>query len=178
MLKGTITALVTPFKDGKIDYNALKRLIEFQIKNKTDGILIGGTTGESPSFNSKEYEKILDKSAEFVNGRAKLIAGTGTNNFETTLQKNKIAEKYNYDALLVITPYYNKPTQKGLEIYFKEVAIGILKLNPPSSLINILAVSIPQVSATIWKCSGKSFLTQGLYHLNGFQLLSYLMHEG
>jgi len=151
MLKGVITALVTPFKKGNVDFDALERLIEFQIKNNIDGILIGGTTGESPTYSDVEFEELISFSKEKINGRTKLIAGTGTNDFKKTLKKNKIAEKYDCDAVLVITPYYNKPTQNGLEKYFKAVSENtdrnIIIYNVPGrTSVNILPETVAKLA--------------------------------
>ncbi len=121
MLKGSYVALVTPFKNNKIDFSALKNLINFHIENNTDGILLCGTTGEAPSLSSKERNELLDFSIKEINGRTKIMIGTGSNNLEHTLELTKQAEQLGGDFALVITPYYNKPTQSGLYHYFKEV---------------------------------------------------------
>lgn len=121
MIKGSYVALVTPFNNGEIDYPALKNLIDFQIQNKTDGILLCGTTGEAPSLSSKERNELINFCIETISGRTKIMIGTGTNNLNHTIDLTKEAEKFGADFALVITPYYNKPTQAGLYHYFKKV---------------------------------------------------------
>ena len=114
MLKGSIVALVTPFKNNDIDYNAVDRLISFHLENKTDGILINGTTGESPSLASDEKEYYFRYVIQKVNGRVPIMIGTGTNNLARTIIDTTKAKQLGADSALVITPYYNKPTQEGL----------------------------------------------------------------
>ncbi len=122
MLKGSYVALVTPFKNKDIDYNALENLIEFHINNGTDGILLMGTTGESPNIASDERERLLQFCIQKIDKRVKVMVGTGTNNYHQTLSLTKKAMKLGVDYALVITPYYIKPTQKSLYEYFKTIA--------------------------------------------------------
>lgn len=137
MLKGVWTALVTPFKSDKsVDYDTLEKLIEFQIKGDVTGILLLGTTGEAPSLNDVEKERIIDFCVGRIDGRVGVMIGTGTNNFDKTIKNTQVAAKYNPDYSLVITPYYNKSTQEGLYQYFKAVSlessIPIVIYNVPS----------------------------------------------
>ncbi len=125
MLKGAYVALVTPFKDNEIDYNALENLIEFQIENKIDGILLMGTTGESPNIASDERERLLQFCIQKINKRVPVMIGTGTNNYHQTISLTKKAEQIGADYALVITPYYIKPTQKSLFEYFKKIAESV-----------------------------------------------------
>ncbi|MDP8201370.1 MAG: 4-hydroxy-tetrahydrodipicolinate synthase [Candidatus Tenebribacter burtonii] len=124
MLKGSYVALVTPFKNNEIDYNSLERLIDFQIENRTDGILLCGTTGESPTIAGDEKERLMRFSIKKINGRIPVMMGTGTNNLHHTISATIKAQEWDVDYALVITPYYNKPTQIGLYQYFKAVAEG------------------------------------------------------
>ncbi len=135
MLKGSYVALVTPFKNNDIDYNALEKLIEFHIKNGTDGILLMGTTGESPNIASDERERLLQFCIQKIDKRVKIMVGSGTNNYHQTLSLTKKAENLGVDYALVITPYYVKPTQKSLYEYFNliadQVKIPIVIYNVP-----------------------------------------------
>ncbi|MDP8204362.1 MAG: 4-hydroxy-tetrahydrodipicolinate synthase [Candidatus Tenebribacter mawsonii] len=122
MLKGSFVALVTPFKNNEIDYNSLEKLIDFQIDNKTDGILFCGTTGESPTLAGDEKERLVRFGLKKINKRIPVMMGTGTNNLQHTISATIKADEWGLDYALVITPYYNKPTQTGLYQYFKTVA--------------------------------------------------------
>ena len=135
MVKGSYVALVTPFNDNEVDYNALEKLIEFHIENETDGILLMGTTGESPNLASDERERLVQFCIQKIAKRVPIMLGTGTNNYHHTLALTKRAEKLGVDYALVITPYYVKPTQKSLYEYFKKIAeqvsIPIIIYNVP-----------------------------------------------
>lgn len=137
IFEGAGVALVTPFhEDGTVNYEKLKELVEFQITNGTDAIIICGTTGESSTLSHEEHLECIKKCIEYVNGRIPVIAGTGSNCTETAIYLSTEAEKYGADALLVVTPYYNKATQKGLYQHFKAVAdsvkIPVILYNVPS----------------------------------------------
>lgn len=122
MLKGSYVALVTPFKNNDIDYNALENLIDFHLKNNTDGILFCGTTGESPSLAGDEKERLLRFGLKKINKQVHVMMGTGTNNLHHTISATIKAQEWGVDYALVITPYYNKPTQNGLYLHFKAVS--------------------------------------------------------
>lgn len=122
MLKGSFVALVTPFKNNEVDYNALEKLIEFHIEKGTDGILLMGTTGEAPNIASDERDRMLQFCIQKIDGRVEVMVGTGTNNYHQTISLTKKAERLGVDYALVITPYYIKPTQKSLYEHFKAVA--------------------------------------------------------
>ncbi len=122
MFRGSIVAIVTPFKDGKIDEKKLKSLVEFQIKNKTSGIVPCGTTGESATLSWAEHERVIEIVIEATAKRVPVIAGTGSNSTEEALMLTKQAAKSGADATLHVSPYYNRPTQKGLYLHFKAVA--------------------------------------------------------
>ena len=136
LFKGSAVALVTPFKNGEIDYKSMKRLIEYQIENNTDAIVICGTTGEASTLSYKEQLDCIKKCVEYVNGRVKVIAGTGSNCTKSAINMSKAAEKLGVDGLLIVTPYYNKATQLGLLNHYssiaKEVSIPIIMYNVPS----------------------------------------------
>ncbi|MCF7919636.1 MAG: 4-hydroxy-tetrahydrodipicolinate synthase [Candidatus Cloacimonetes bacterium] len=125
MLKGSIVALVTPFKKGKIDYNAVDRLLDMHLAAKTDGILLCGTTGESPALAGDEKEFFVNYCLHKLEKRLPVIVGTGTNNLSKTISATTKAQSQGADYALVITPYYNKPTQNGLYQYFKAVAENV-----------------------------------------------------
>src|SRR5438477_11852867 len=122
MFTGTYTAIVTPFRGGKIDEPALKRLIAIQIKSGVDGIVPVGTTGESPTVNYEEHIHIIALSVRFAAGKIKVLAGTGGNSTSEAVYLTKNAEKAGADGSLQVAPYYNKPTQAGLFQHFREVA--------------------------------------------------------
>jgi 4-hydroxy-tetrahydrodipicolinate synthase len=124
--KGTITAIVTPFKsDYTVDFIAFDRLVNYQIDNNIDGIVVCGTTGESPTLNQKEKIALIVRAIEVSQGRVPIIAGTGTNDTRTTIEFSSIAKEAGADALLLVAPYYNKPTQQGLIRHFSEISDDI-----------------------------------------------------
>jgi 4-hydroxy-tetrahydrodipicolinate synthase len=122
MFTGTYTALVTPFRNGKIDKAALERLIRIQIKGGVDGIAPVGTTGESPTVNYEEHIEIIAACVKFAGGKIKVLAGTGGNSTTEAVYLTQHAEKVGADGSLQVAPYYNKPTQEGLYKHFREVA--------------------------------------------------------
>ncbi len=125
MFKGSIVAIVTPFKNGKIDEKKLKELIDFQIKNGTSGIVPCGTTGESATLSFEEHDKVIVVTIKQVNKRIPVIAGTGSNSTEEAIMLTKHAAKAGACASLQVAPYYNRPTQKGLYEHFKAVADSV-----------------------------------------------------
>jgi len=132
--QGSIVAIVTPFKDGKIDKKAFRDLIEFQITSGTDGIVPCGTTGESATLSYEEHERVVELCIEATAGRVPVIAGTGSNSTKEAIMLTKAAEKAGADASLQVSPYYNKPMQDGLYEHFKQVADNT---NLPIILYNI-----------------------------------------
>lgn len=122
MFKGIFIALITPFKAGKVDYAALSVLIERQIAAGVSGFCLLGTTAEPPALTNKEKEEILSFCISKINGRAKIIIGVGANSTEHTLENIKLAAKFNPDAYLVVTPYYNKPNLNGMIAHFTAIA--------------------------------------------------------
>lgn len=159
-LQGTITALVTPFKeDGSLDVETLKKLVQFQIKGHINGIVPCGTTGETPTLNEEEYKLVIETVVKEVNGRVPVIAGAGSNDTQKAIHHSKVAKEAGADGLLHVTPYYNKPTPAGLLAHFKaiaeEVDLPIVLYNVPgrtgsnvsaATLIKI-AKEVPQVVA-------------------------------
>ncbi len=125
MFRGSIVAIVTPFKDGKIDEEAYRELIEFQIEGGTSAIVPCGTTGESATLNMEEHNKVIDIAVEAVNKRVPVIAGTGGNSTGEAIELTEHAKKIGADATLQVTPYYNKPTQEGLYLHFKAIADAV-----------------------------------------------------
>jgi len=150
MFEGAYTALVTPFKNDKIDYDALEKHIEFQIKEGIDGLIPMGTTGESPTLSFEEHEEFIRKVVRIVNGRVKVIAGTGANSTSEAIWLTKGAEDAGVDAALSVNPYYNKPTQKGLVAHYEAIAkstkLPIILYNIPGrSGVNFLPESINEL---------------------------------
>ena len=134
MFRGSIVAIVTPFRDGKIDEKKLRDLIEFHIKNGTSGIVPCGTTGESATLSFEEHDRVIEITIEQVKKRIPVIAGTGSNSTQEAIMLTRHAAKAGADASLQVSPYYNRPTQKGLYEHFKAVAESV---NIPIILYNI-----------------------------------------
>lgn len=136
IFKGCATALVTPFTNDGINFEELRKLIEFQILEGIDGLVICGTTGESSTMSLVEKKSVIDFSVKVANGRVPIIAGTGGNNTADAVAMSKYAESVGADGLLLVTPYYNKTTQKGLIAHFSKIAesvnIPIILYNVPS----------------------------------------------
>ena len=155
IFKGAAVAIVTPFFDnGEINYPKLAELLDYQIENGTDAIVICGTTGESSTLSHEEHLEAIRFAIEHVNKRVPVIAGTGSNCTETAIYLSQEAEKYGADALLVVTPYYNKATQKGLIAHYTAVAesvsLPIIMYNVPSRTgCNILPETAVQLAKTV-----------------------------
>ena len=142
MFKGSIVALITPFKDSNLDEEAFISIIHYHLKNGTNGLVPGGTTGESPTITHDEHKKIIVISVKESNGKIPVIAGTGSNSTDEAISLTKFAEKAGVDAALVVTPYYNKPTQEGLYHHYKAIndncGIPIIIYNiPPRSVVDM-----------------------------------------
>ena len=151
MFQGSMVAIITPFKNGKIDENAFGDLIEFHISNGTDGIVPCGTTGESATLSHDEHNRIVRLTVEAAAGRVPVIAGTGSNSTDEAIYLTKFAKECGADAALLITPYYNKPTQEGLYRHFKaieeEVDIPLIPYNVPGRTgINVLPSTIARLA--------------------------------
>jgi 4-hydroxy-tetrahydrodipicolinate synthase len=147
VLKGTMTALITPFqKDGSVDFSALEKLINFQIESGVECLVVCGSTGESATLTIKEKQAIIIKAIEFSAGRVPIIAGTGSNDTQMTMDMTLIAKEYGASAALIVAPYYNKPSQDGLFEHYKIVAdrvdIPIILYNVPGRTgVNITAAT-------------------------------------
>ena len=142
MFKGSNVALVTPFKNNKLDVDNYIELIHFHIKNGTNGLVPAGTTGESPTLSHEEHEKVIELCINETKGKIPVIAGTGSNSTEEAISLTKHAEEAGADADLLVTPYYNKPTQEGLYQHYKAIndscGIPLIIYNIPSrSVIDI-----------------------------------------
>jgi 4-hydroxy-tetrahydrodipicolinate synthase len=141
--KGSITALVTPFKDGAVDEAAFRAFINWQLEQGTHGLVPVGTTGESPTLSHREHDRVIEICVEEVKGRVPVIAGAGSNSTAEAVAFSQHAEKVGADAVLIVTPYYNKPTQEGLYQHYKAIndAIGI-----PIIIYNIPGRSVIDMS--------------------------------
>jgi 4-hydroxy-tetrahydrodipicolinate synthase len=143
MFKGSIPALLTPFKDdGSVDYDAFAAHVEWQLAEGSTGLVPVGTTGESPTLSHEEHKRVVEVCVQTANKRVPVIAGAGSNNTVEAIELARHAEKVGADALLVVTPYYNKPTQKGLLAHFSAIAeavsLPIIIYNiPPRSVIDM-----------------------------------------
>jgi 4-hydroxy-tetrahydrodipicolinate synthase len=152
-LRGSIVPLVTPFHDGRLDEDALRRLVEFQIRHGSHGISVLGTTGEPTSLTSDERERVMALAIEVAGGRVPVLVGTGSNNHDETLRYTRLAERLGADALLLIVPYYNKPSQRGLYEHFRRAAeatrLPVVLYNIPGrSAVNLEPDTIAQLHAT------------------------------
>jgi 4-hydroxy-tetrahydrodipicolinate synthase len=127
MFTGSMVALVTPFREGKVDWQSLEALVDFHIQNGTNGIVPCGTTGESATLDHKEHHEVIERVIKAVNKRIPVIAGTGSNSTAEAVALTKGAEKAGADGALMISPYYNRPTQEGIYQHYKKVAseVGI-----------------------------------------------------
>ena len=196
MIHGSLVAIVTPFKNGKIDEGAFKKLIEFQIENGTHGIVPCGTTGESPTLSHEEHEYVIELTVKAVKKRVPVVAGTGSNSTKEAIRLTRFAEQIGADAALLVVPYYNKPTQEGLYLHFKQIASQVriplilynipgrsgVNLNPETILRlakdckNIIGVkeasgSLTQASKILYLCGRDFLLYSGEDALN-FPLLA------
>ena len=144
MFKGSNVALITPFKNNKLDEDAYIKLIHFHLENGTNGLVPAGTTGESPTLNHDEHQRVIDLCVKESNGKIPVIAGTGSNSTEEAISLTKHAEKAGADGALIVTPYYNKPTQDGLYQHYKaindNVGIPIIIYNIPSRCVIDMSV--------------------------------------
>lgn len=200
VFKGAGVAIVTPFhEDGSVNFEKFEELIEFQIQNGTDAIIVCGTTGESSTLTHEEHLEVIKFCAQKVNGRIPVVAGTGSNCTDTAVYLSTEAEKYGVDALLLVTPYYNKATQNGLYNHYKKVAdsvkLPIILYNVPSRTgCNILPqtavrlcndvpniVGIKEASGNISQIAKLASLAQGkvdIYSGNDDQIVPILSLGG
>jgi len=147
MFEGLYTALVTPFRGDSIDYDALEKIIEHQIKGGVDGVVPAGTTGESPTLSFDEHKELIRQTVKMVNGRVKVVAGTGANSTREAICLSKSAEDAGANGILSVNPYYNKPTQEGLILHFEAIAnsisIPVILYNIPGrTAVNFMPESV------------------------------------
>ena len=153
LFKGVATAIVTPFRDGGIDYESFGNLIDFQIENQADAIVVLGTTGESATVSESERYEIIAFAKRRIDKRIPLIVGSGTNNTQVSLRYSKSAQSQGADGLLIVTPYYNKATERGLIEHFsiiaKNVSIPIILYNVPSRTGVNIPISVYKALSSI-----------------------------
>lgn len=185
LFKGCATALITPFKDGKIDYVAMGKIIENQIKEKVDAVVVCGTTGEASTLSNKEKIQLVKFAVDLVDGRLPVIAGSGTNNTAAALELSKEMQETGANGLLIVTPYYNKCTEKGLIAHYEKIAdnveIPIIMYSVPSrtgvnitpSTVNVLSkhpniVGIKEASGNISQiCEIASYISDDFDLISG-----------
>ena len=146
MFRGSITALITPFKDGQVDQAAFQSFVEWQIGEGTQGLVPVGTTGESPTLSHDEHKRVVELCIEAAGGRVPVMAGAGSNSTEEAIALTRHAKRAGADAALVVTPYYNKPTQEGLYAHFKAIAEAV---DIPIFIYNIPGRSVVNMSVEI-----------------------------
>ncbi len=151
MFSGCITALITPFKNGELDRSGLRDNIRLQLAAGVGGILVCGSTGEAPNLTEKEWETVLEIAVTEAKGKIRVIAGAGTNSTEKSVRQIKRAEELGVEAVLVVAPYYNKPTQEGIYRHFRACAnatgLPVIIYNiPPRSVVNVLPVTIERLA--------------------------------
>ena len=151
MFRGSMPALVTPFRNGEVDLDALKHLVEWHIEEGSTGLVPVGTTGESPTLSHEEHESVVEAVVKAAAGRIPVIAGAGSNNTVEAIRFMRFAEKVGADAALVVTPYYNKPTQRGLIAHFTAVHdccdLPIIIYNiPPRSVVDMTPATMGQLA--------------------------------
>ena len=144
-LRGSFTALITPFKNGKVDEKAYQKFVDWQIKEGTNGLVPVGTTGESPTLSHDEHKRVVELCIEVAAGRVPVIAGAGSNSTAEAIDLAKFARKAGADAALVVCPYYNKPGQEGMYLHFEAIAkatdIPIIVYNVPVRTITDISVA-------------------------------------
>ena len=144
MFKGSIVALITPFNDDKLNEENYVKLIDYHLENGTNGVVPAGTTGESPTLSHSEHNKVIELAIKECKGKIPVIAGTGSNSTSEAIELSIHAEKSGADGLLIVTPYYNKPTQEGLYQHYKKindsVGIPIIIYNIPSRSVIDMSV--------------------------------------
>ncbi len=151
MLRGSLVALITPFRNGKVDEKAFQSFVDWQIKQGTHGLVPVGTTGESPTLSHAEHKRVVELCVEVAKGRRPVVAGTGSNSTEEAIDLTRHAKKAGADAALIVTPYYNKPTQEGLYLHFKAIAeavdLPIIIYNiPPRCVIDMTVQTMARLA--------------------------------
>ena len=167
MFKGSIPALITPFNNGAVDYVSFEKIIEWSISNGSHGFVPCGTTGESPTLSHNEHKKVIEECIRVVNKRVPVIAGTGSNNTIEAIDFTNHAEKAGADAALVVTPYYNKPTQEGLYQHYKKIAnstsLPIIIYNIPGRSIVDMSIDTMSKLADVRNIIGVKDATNDLF---------------
>ena len=167
MFKGSIPALITPFKNGQVDYNAFNNIIEWSLTEGSNGFVPCGTTGESPTLSTEEHKKIVEECIRVVDKRVPVIAGTGSNNTIEAIDFTNHAETSGADAALIVTPYYNKPTQEGLYCHFKKIAestsIPIIIYNIPGRSVVDMSIETMQKLSNLRNIIGVKDATNDLF---------------
>ena len=167
MFQGSIPALITPFKNGNIDYESFYKIIEWSLSEGSHGFVPCGTTGESPTLSHQEHIKVVDECVRIVDKRVPVIAGTGSNNTVEAIEFTNHAEKSGADAALVVTPYYNKPTQEGLQAHFKKIAestsLPIIIYNIPGRSMVDMTIETMSVLSNISNIVGVKDATNDLF---------------
>ena len=150
MFKGSFTAMITPFRNGGLDEEAFRRIVEWQISEGTHGLVPAGTTGESPTLNYDEHKRVIELAVGTAKGRVPVIAGTGSNATDEAIELTEYAAKVGADAVLIVTPYYNKPTQEGLYQHYKAINDAV---EIPIIIYNIPARSVVDMTVeTMTRC--------------------------
>lgn len=181
MFEGVYTALITPFRNGSIDYEALEKLVAFQVEGGVDGIVPMGTTGESPTVSFEEHKEFIKRVVSLVGGKVRVIAGTGANSTKEAIWLSREAEEAGVDGVLQVNPYYNKPTQRGLIAHFESVAksigIPVVLYNIPGRTgVNFLPASVKELLSRVdnvvamKEASGDIIQMMELYELCGDRL--------
>jgi 4-hydroxy-tetrahydrodipicolinate synthase len=185
MMAETYTAIVTPFKNNKVDEQSLEKLVEFQIKGGVTGIVPCGTTGESPTLSHDEHNLVIELCVKIANGRIKVMAGTGSNSTDEAVMMTNYAKKVGADSCLIVAPYYNKPTPEGIYQHYKALnkcGIPLFIYNVPGrSVINISDENLARI-ATLENVAGIKDATGDLARIATMRLLinkkfSYLSGE-
>ena len=182
MFRGSIVAIVTPFRDGELDVVALERLIELQIAAGTQGIVPCGTTGESATLSHEEHERVIDVVVKKTDGRVPVIAGTGSNYTQEAIRLTKHAQEMGADGALLIAPYYNRPSQEGLYRHFMAIAdavsIPLVLYNIPSRTgVNMEPATFVRLAAhenivSVKEASGRTDMTAEIIKETGLEVLS------
>jgi 4-hydroxy-tetrahydrodipicolinate synthase len=151
MFKGSFVALITPFKNGHVDEKRFQELVDWQIKEGTHGLVPCGTTGESPTLSHEEHHRVVELCIEATGKRVPVVAGTGSNSTEEAISLTKHAKKAGADAALVVTPYYNKPTQEGLYQHYKAISdavdLPVIVYNiPPRCIVDISVETMARIA--------------------------------
>jgi len=167
MFQGSIPALITPFKNGNVDYDSFYKIIDWSLTEGSHGFVPCGTTGESPTLSHEEHIKVVSECIRIVDKRVPVIAGTGSNNTTEAIEFTNHAEKSGADAALVVTPYYNKPTQEGLQAHFKKIAestsLPIIIYNIPGRSVVDMTIDTMSILSNISNIVGVKDATNDLF---------------